>query len=137
VVQIYYPPVVVTFFYLALKVKHGKETTEANTRSLEEGRKIALADAYHARAVETPASLRMMADSGIAALVVKYRNLGAESFAEEERFRAGSLLLSNVHRLDASLYAFQQGLLPEYESTLETSVRIYGRCGVTSGYTSP
>jgi hypothetical protein len=51
--------VVVTLFYLALQVKHSKEATEANTRSLEEGRKIALVDAYHARAVETSANMRV------------------------------------------------------------------------------
>jgi hypothetical protein len=118
--------VVVTLFYVGLQVKHSKEATEANTRSLEEGRKIALADAYHARAVETSANLRLQAESWIAALAVNYRNTGAESLTEEERFRVDSFLLGNVYRLDASFHAFQQGLLPEYESTHETSVGIYG-----------
>jgi hypothetical protein len=118
--------VVVTLFYVGLQVKHSKEATEANTRSLEESRKIALANAYHARAVETSASFRMLTDSEIAAFCVKYRNAGVESLTEEERFRVDSLLLGDVYRLDASFYAFQQGLLPEFESTLETGVRNYG-----------
>ena len=42
--------VVATLFYLALQVRHTKEATEANTRSLEEGHKYAMAQAYQARA---------------------------------------------------------------------------------------
>jgi hypothetical protein len=63
--------VVVTLFYVGLQVKHSKEATEANTRSLEEGSKIALVNAHHARAVESSAGLRMLADSPVAVIVVK------------------------------------------------------------------
>jgi hypothetical protein len=72
--------VVVTLFYVVSQVKHSKEATEANIRSLEEGSKIALLDAYHARAVE--------------------------------KLRLRMVQMNNVYMLDASFFAYQQGLLP-------------------------
>jgi hypothetical protein len=118
--------VVVTLFYLALQVKHGKEATEANTRSLDEGSKIALADAYHARGVETAASLRMLAESPVAAIMVKHHQSGVESLTAEEKLRLRTFHMNNVFILDASFYAYQQGLLPDYESTLEAGLRTFG-----------
>ena len=38
--------VVATLFYLALQVRHSRAATEANTASLRENQKIALADSY-------------------------------------------------------------------------------------------
>ncbi|MFT7246669.1 MAG: hypothetical protein ACI82A_004048 [Candidatus Azotimanducaceae bacterium] len=34
--------------------------------------------------------------------------------------------MSNVYLLDASFFAYQQGLLPEFESTLEDNIRVFG-----------
>ncbi|MFT4826138.1 MAG: hypothetical protein ACI9J0_004081 [Cryomorphaceae bacterium] len=118
--------VVVTLFYLALQVKHSKEATEANTRSLDEGRKIALVDAYHARAVEMAENFRMLADSPLAAVSLKHHQSGVESLTTEEKFRLRTLHMNNVYILDASFFAYQQGLLPEFESTLEATVRFTG-----------
>ena len=39
--------VVVTLVYLSLQVRHGKEAMQANTRSLDENRNLAMARAYH------------------------------------------------------------------------------------------
>ena len=44
--------VLATLFYLAIQVTHSKEATAPHTRSLEEDRKIAPANMYHARAAE-------------------------------------------------------------------------------------
>ena len=41
--------VVATLVYLAIQVRHSKEAMEANTKSLDEGRKLALAQTYQAR----------------------------------------------------------------------------------------
>ena len=41
--------VIVTLIYLAIQVKHSKSSVDANTASLEEGRKLALAQAYESR----------------------------------------------------------------------------------------
>ena len=42
--------VVVTLFYLAMQVQVSRRATEANTASLVESKKLALANAYQARA---------------------------------------------------------------------------------------
>ena len=42
--------VVATLFYLAVQVRHGREATEAHTRSMDESRRVALAQAYQDRA---------------------------------------------------------------------------------------
>ncbi|MFT7043670.1 MAG: hypothetical protein ACJAW7_002432 [Candidatus Azotimanducaceae bacterium] len=118
--------VVVTLFYVGLQVKHSKEATEANTRSLEEGSKIALVNAFHARAVESSASFRMQADSPVAAIELKYRSSGVESLTEEEAARLMLFHMSQVWRLDSSYFAYQNGLLPEYLTTLEFAIRNYG-----------
>jgi hypothetical protein len=119
--------VVVTLFYVGLQVKHSKEATEANTRSLDEGSKIALVNAYHARAVETSANLRMLADSPVAAISVKYHQSGLESLTTEEKLRLRLFYMNDVYAMDASFFAYQQGLLPEFEPTLKTAVRTNGR----------
>jgi hypothetical protein len=119
--------VVVTLFYLALQVKHSKEATEANTRSLEEGSKIALVNAYHARAVESSANFRMQADSPVVAIEIKYRSSGVESLTEEEASCLRLFHMNNIWRLDASYFAYQKGLLPEVYTTLEVGIRHYGQ----------
>jgi hypothetical protein len=115
--------VVATLFYVGLQVKHSKEATEANTRALEEGRKIALVDAYHARAVESSATMRIMADSQLAAISVKHHQSALESLTTEEKYRLRFLTMGSVYALDASFFAYQQGLLPEFESTLEVNLK--------------
>ncbi len=42
--------VVATLVYLAIQVRHSKEAMEANTRSMDESRSLALAQTYQARA---------------------------------------------------------------------------------------
>ena len=46
--------VVATLVYLALQVRHSKEAMEANTRLLDEGRRLALAQAYENRTIVKP-----------------------------------------------------------------------------------
>ena len=41
--------VIVTLIYLAIQVKHSKHSVDANTASLEEGRRLAHAQAYESR----------------------------------------------------------------------------------------
>jgi len=117
--------VVVTLFYVSLQVKHSKEATEANSQSLDEGRKIALVDAYHARALEMAASLRMQADSPVAAISMKHYQSGLKSLTDEEKLRLRLLHMSTVYMLDASFFTDQQGLLPEF-TYLEALIRSGG-----------
>ena len=118
--------VVVTLFYLAVQVRHGKEATEANTRSLEESRKIALVQTYQARAAESAASLRMFVDSDVAKLVAKHMESGLGSLTPEELYKVKQFQMNNVERIDASHFAFQQGLLPEYEAEFVSTIKQLG-----------
>ena len=118
--------VVATLFYLAVQVRHGKEATEANTRSLEEGRKIALVRTYQARAAESAASLRMFVDSDVARLTTKHIESGLDSLTAEELYKVKQFQMNNVERIDASYFAFQQGLLPEYEADFVETIKQLG-----------
>jgi hypothetical protein len=118
--------VVVTLFYLAVQVRHGKEATEANTRSLEESRKIALVQTYQARAAESAASLRMFVDSDVARLTAKGRDSGLDSLTPDELYKVKQFQMNNVERIDASYFAFQQGLLPEYEADFVETIKQLG-----------
>lgn len=118
--------VVATLFYLSIQVRQSKEATEANTRSLEESRKIALVQTYQARAAESSASLRMFVDSDVASITVKHMTSGDESLTREERYKIRQFQMNNIERIDASYFAFQQGLLPEYEDEFVQIIRQLG-----------
>ncbi len=118
--------VVVTLFYLAIQVRHGKEATVANTRSLEESRKIALVQTYQARAAESAASLRMFVDSDVARLTAKGRDSGLGSLTPDELYKVKQFQMNNVERIDASFFAFQHGLLPEYEDDFVETIKQLG-----------
>ena len=55
--------VVATLVYLAIQVRHSKEAMEANTRSVDESRNLALAQTYQARAALAEQSIQLLADS--------------------------------------------------------------------------
>jgi hypothetical protein len=54
---------------------------------------------------------------------VKRHQSGVESLTVEEKFRLRLITMSTVYALDASFFAYQQGLLPEFESTLEVTLK--------------
>jgi len=118
--------VVATLFYLALQVRHSKEATEANTRSLDESRRVALVQAYQQRQSEAAISHRWFADSDIPKLAIKYRTSGLDSLSEEERLRFGSSAISNLARMDATHYAYEQGLLPDWDENFRGVIKLYG-----------
>jgi hypothetical protein len=105
--------VVATLFYLALQVRHSKEATEANTRSVDESRKVAMAQSYHSRAAEAATHYRMLAEYEHIPLMLKFDESGVDSLTEEERLRYGFLQMSVAQRLDSAFYAHQLGLLDE------------------------
>jgi hypothetical protein len=117
--------VVATLFYLALQVRHSKEATEAHTQALEADRKIALANMYHARAAEAAAGMRMLAESQVAQITIKHEESGLESLDSEERVRLFAYHMNTFNRLDAAFYAYEQGLLPEFQSNLDVILRTY------------
>jgi len=103
--------VVATLFYLALQVKHSKEATEANTRSIDENRKVAMAQIYHARSAESAAHYRMLSESEHIPILLKLHDSGVDSLSEEERIRMVFLQIAAAQRMDSTFYAHQLGLL--------------------------
>jgi hypothetical protein len=117
--------VMATLFYLAIQVKHGKEATEANTQSIEESRKVAMVQTIQARAAESAAHYRMLAQSEFVPLILKFEESGLDALTEEERVRFVFLEVSSAVRQDATYYAHQLGLLDEdaYETGFIPSIQ--------------
>ena len=119
--------VVGTLFYLAIQVKHGKEATEANTRSLDENRKIALVQRYQATRDAQIANQRLLVDSPhMPKIALKALDEGVESLSEEEAYRMQRFSLSTVLILDVSYFAYQNGLEPDFPRRLKVAVRNSG-----------
>jgi uncharacterized protein len=53
--------VVVTLFYLAAQVRQNRQSVDANTRALEDERKVRLAEAYQSRLQNMSANARSIA----------------------------------------------------------------------------
>ena len=117
--------VVVTLIFLAIQVRHSKNATEANTRSVDESRKVAMVQTYHARAAEAAAHYRMLAQYEHIPIMLKRTETGVDSLTDEERLRLFFLDLSTAQRMDSAYYAFQQGLLDaeHYESSFMPAIR--------------
>lgn len=118
--------VVATLFYLAVQVRHGRAATEANTRSLDESRRLARAQTYQARASTSYRAYMATADSGgMAPILVKYAESGFEALAPVEQERLRQRALAMAIWFDNMLYQYEQGYLdPEfYESTIRPTLR--------------
>ena len=120
--------VVVTLAYLAMQVKHSKEAVTANTKSLDESRKLALANAYQARADMATRYHLHRAASGDLAEAASKLNEGeteglttAEKYRLEAQMRAMNTLLDNVH------FQRQQGYVTDefYDTNFKQAVRYF------------
>ena len=113
--------VVVTLFYLAVQVRQSKQATEANTRSMDESRKVSLAHAYQERAATRLRLPLGMAESDyMAPIEARLResgwpeNLDALNELEYvERLRYENWLWAAIVRLDTGFYYRQLGLLDD------------------------
>ena len=93
--------VVVTLAYLAVQVRHSKEATEANTRMMEENRKLALAQNFVQRAGLVEQAFREEALSeSMSRIILKARTEGIDSLDELETQRLRSWTAAQVNRLD-------------------------------------
>ncbi len=112
--------VVATLVYLAMQVRHSKEAMEANTRSLDEGRRLALAQAYENRTVTLLDNLRDIRDSRHVELFAT-----ADSDRPEDQIRTRLWLRWWANYLDNVYYQYQQGFIDEefYESPFKGLVR--------------
>ena len=118
--------VVATLIFLAIQVR-------ANTQSMDESRRFAMAQTYQARAFQQEEELRWMAGSDDwPSLILKMGGWGTEgdasgldelSAVERERMRL--MLLGRLDRLDNLHYQYQKGYLDDeyYESNVVNIIR--------------
>lgn len=105
--------VVVTLVYLAAQVKLNKEATEANTRQMEENRKLTLAEHYMRRSerVERGYADGVLSPELSRVLFKVYKDPGA--LDEFERYQIREWSYAHMHQLDAQHYQYQHGLLED------------------------
>ena len=113
--------VVGTLIFLSIQVQHSKRATEANTRSMDESRRLAMAQTYQARAFQSEEALRSMAGSDEwPSLLLKIGGWGYEgdasglddlSAVERERMRL--MQLGRLQQLDNLHYQHQKGYLDD------------------------
>lgn len=118
--------VVATLFYLAVQVRHSKDATEANTRSLDETSRLAKAQTYQARASASYQAFMAAAEAGgTAPILVKYADSGFEALSAVEQERLRQRALATAIWFDNMFYQYEQGYLdPEfYESTIRPTLR--------------
>jgi hypothetical protein len=100
--------VVATLFYLAVQVKQSKLATEANTRAIEEGRRLAMAQTYQARASASFSAFASAAESGgMAPILVKHEDSGYEVLSPEEKVRFGQYDRSIAIWFDNMFYQYE------------------------------
>ena len=113
--------VVATLGYLALQVRHSKASIDANTKALEEARKLALAQTYQARAEVRIGQLQLEAESEhIASILDKLEAQNwvsnDEAFAElssVEQRRLRLWLTAGQRQFDNYHYQYQQGFIDQ------------------------
>ena len=124
--------VVVTLFYLAAQVRHSKEATEANTRSLDENQRLAVAQSYQARADADQDLLIRMAMSDLGSIVEKLREAGwpesesaIQSLSVSEHVSLRYFESARIAGIENVHYQHQQGYLDDeyYRTRFEVIVR--------------
>jgi len=118
--------VVATLFYLAVQVRQGKVATEANTRTLEESRRVALVDSYVRRLEAMDrAQIQLALSDQLADIVRRAETDGVDSLTETERKRLVGWERARQCRLEAQFYQWKQGLLDDefYENQFKAVVR--------------
>lgn len=105
--------VVVTLVYLAAQVRLGKLATEANTRQLEELRRLNMVENYMRRSERVEKGYRDTAISDALSQLSFKAATDASSLDEFEQNRLRDYLHAHMHRLDAQHYQYQNGLLDE------------------------
>jgi len=110
--------VIATLVYLAAQIRQ-------NTRAMEAGQRMALADNYISRVNQIKRSLREQALSqDLCGILEKGREQGMDSLLPEERSRYRCWSLAQYHRVDCQFYQLQKGLLDnEARWSFESIVR--------------
>ena len=115
--------VVMTLFYLARQVRHSRDSVDANTRALDEGRKLAMVQTFQARAEIRINQLQFDAESEhVTPIMDKLYEAGwpenaeiFEALSTLEQRRVRAWLTMGQRQLDNYHYQYQQGLVePEH-----------------------
>ena len=114
--------VVLTLFYLAIQVKHSKEATEANTRALDEDRKLALVQTMQTNTGQTVDYFLRYADSAVVSLFREWDESGLESLDTYDRSRLWHYVAAELYMLRNDHYVGKLGLLPENVTSFESNV---------------
>jgi hypothetical protein len=120
--------VVVTLAYLSMQVKHSKEAVAANTESLNENRRLALANAYQARAdLANRWHLHRAASGDLAEAAVKLNEGNTEGLANAEKYQLEAQMRAMIALLDNVHFQRQQGYVTDefYESNFRESIRYF------------
>ena len=110
--------VIATLIYLAIQIRQ-------NTHSLDEGRRLAMAQSYEARASRVDADMRQMAESPYLGIHERARDEGVGGLTPEEQARVRYRAISYHMRFDNLHYQYEQGCLDDiyYESIFMPGVR--------------
>lgn len=125
--------VVLTLFYLAVQVRHSRESVEANTRALDENRTLAMVQTFQARAEIRINQLMHEADSEyVTPIMVKLREAGwpendaaADALSALERSRMRAWVTASQRQLDNYHYQWEQGLVDDehWETVIVRAIR--------------
>ena len=128
--------VVGTLVYLAIQVRHSQEAMRANTQSLDEGRRLALAQAYQNRTMMLLDNLRDMRESPH---VLLFSIGAAENDENEDETRARVWLRWWANYLDNIYYQYQQHFIDDeyYQHQFVTSIKVFAPHWRGAGITEP
>jgi hypothetical protein len=126
--------VVATLLFLAVQVKHSKESVDANTKALEESRRLAQAQTYQARVNTRIGQLQLEAESDyIAPLLDKLEGLGwpenrdaFDALTSLEQRRLKAWLIAGQRQMDNYHYQYEQGFIEEeyWENVIVPGIRM-------------
>jgi len=105
--------VVVTLVYLAAQVRLSKLATEANTRQLEELRRLNMVENYMRRSERVERGYTDTALSNELSQLSYKAGKDPKSLDEFERNRLRDYLHGHMHRLDSQHFQYQNGMLDE------------------------
>ena len=119
--------VVATLVYLAIQVRHSKEAMEANTKSLDENRQLAIAQSYQSRTQMVHEFFLRQADSDELAHIRTKWGDGSATLTPEEAIRMQGLYGAGLSRLDNMHFQHQLGYLTDefYESAFKNVVKMF------------
>ena len=106
--------VVATLFYLAVQVRHGKEATLANTKSVEQAERVSRAQVRNS-ITEQIVQINALTLSQPALLAVQGKSMRNESLDESEEDQMRTLAFMWLRHWENVHYQYRQGLYDESE----------------------